>query len=79
MFIISTQLALFLNVPFSARAEVIGELCVPVMQLVILRLIATMSGLGFFLFYIIVLKHVEYMRWMLDLEVSHACSWKVPS
>lgn len=48
MFIISTQLALFLNVPFSARAEVIGELCVPVMQLVILRLIATMSGLGFF-------------------------------
>lgn len=78
MLIISTQLALFLNVPFSAGAEAVRELCLSVMQFVILRLIATTSGLGF-LFYIIVLKHVEYMRWMLDLEVSHACSWKAPS
>lgn len=69
-----------LNVSFSSRAEVIHVFCVSVMQSVMLRLIAMQSGLLFFiLFYIIVLKHVDYMRWMLGLEVSQACSWKVPS
>lgn len=69
-----------LNVSFSSRAEVIHVFCVSALQSVMLRLIATQSGLVFFIiFYIIVLKHVDYMRWMLGLEVSQACSWKVPS
>lgn len=51
-----------------------------VMQFAIWRLIATLSGfLVGFLLYIIILKHVEYMRWTLDLEISHACLWKAPS
>lgn len=69
-----------LNVSFSSRAEVIHVFCVSALQSVMLRLIAMQSGLVFFIiFYIIVLKHVDYMRWMLGLEVSQACSWKVPS
>lgn len=51
---------------------------VSAMQFVVLRLIATTSGLAF-LCYIIIFRHVEYTRWMLGLEVSHACLWKVPS